>query len=50
MSSTKLDDGRVDSRFENYSGFWQKDLTKEAQVDSDNRIDNYTDIVNGALR
>jgi sterol 24-C-methyltransferase len=48
VSSSRLDDGRVDSRFENYSRFWQKDLTKEAQVDSDNRIDNYTDIVNGA--
>jgi sterol 24-C-methyltransferase len=50
MSSTELDHGRVDSSFENYSGFWQNDLTKEAQVDSDNRIDNYTDIVNGAPR
>jgi hypothetical protein len=48
MSSPKHDDGRVDSRFENYSRFWEKVLTKEAQVDLDNRIENYTDIVNGA--
>ncbi|KAH9975331.1 S-adenosyl-L-methionine-dependent methyltransferase [Lactifluus volemus] len=47
MSSTELHQGRVDSHFENYTRFWQKDLTKEAQVDSDNRIDNYTDVVDG---
>ena len=48
MSSTRLDDGRVGSRIENYSGFWQKDTSKEAQVDSDTRVENYTDVVNGA--
>jgi sterol 24-C-methyltransferase len=48
MSSTGLDDGRVGSRIENYSGFWQKDTSKESQVDSDTRIENYTDVVNGA--
>jgi sterol 24-C-methyltransferase len=48
MSSTRLNDGRVDSNFENFSQFWEKDLTKEAQVHSGNRIDNYTDVVNGA--
>ena len=48
MSSTSLDDGRVGSRIENYSGFWQKDTSKEAQVDSDTRVENYTDVVNGA--
>jgi hypothetical protein len=50
MSSTQLDDGRVGSRIENYSGFWQKDINKEAQVDSDTRVENYTDVVNGAAR
>jgi len=49
MSSTGLDDGRVGSRIENYSGFWQKDTSKEAQVDSDTRVENYTDVVNGAV-
>jgi len=47
MSAPKLDDGRVGSRIENYSDFWQKDTAKEAQVDSDNRLENYTDVVNG---
>jgi sterol 24-C-methyltransferase len=50
MSSTELHQGHVDSHFENYHRFWQNDLTKEAQVDLDNRIDNYTDVVNGAPR
>jgi sterol 24-C-methyltransferase len=50
MSSTQLDDGRIGSRIENYSGFWQKDINKEAQVDSDTRVENYTDVVNGAAR
>jgi sterol 24-C-methyltransferase len=49
MSAPKLDDGRVGSRIENYSDFWQKDTAKEAQVDSDNRLENYTDVVNGVL-
>jgi len=49
MSSSGLDDGRVGSRIKNYSGFWQKDTSKEAQVDSDTRVENYTDVVNGAV-
>jgi sterol 24-C-methyltransferase len=47
MSSTG--DGRVGSRIESYSGFWQKDANKEAQADSDTRVENYTDVVNGAV-
>jgi hypothetical protein len=49
MSASKLDDGRVGSRIENYSDFWQKDIRKEGQVESDNRLENYTDVVNGVL-
>ena len=49
MSASKLDDGRVGSRIENYSDFWQKDMRKEGQVESDNRLENYTDVVNGML-
>jgi len=50
MSPTQLDDGRVGSRIENYPGFWQKDIRKEAQVDSDIRVENYTEVVNGVAR
>ena len=41
------DDGRVGSRIENYAGFWQKDINKEAKVDSDVRLENYTEVING---
>lgn len=42
-----LADGRERSRISNYNDFWQKDLKKEAAVDTENRLDNYTDVVNG---
>ena len=42
-------DGRVGSRIENYSSFWQKDTSKEAQVDLDTRVENYTNVVNGPV-
>lgn len=42
-----LADGRVNSRIENYTQFWQKELSNEAKVDTDNRVDSYTDVVNG---
>ena len=41
------DDGRVGSRIENYAGFWQKDINKEAKADSDVRLENYTEVING---
>lgn len=47
MSQTQHEDGRVGSRIENYADFWQKDARKEAQVDSDIRVESYTDVVNG---
>ena len=50
MAATPLNDGRVGSRIENYAGFWQKDIQKEGQVDSDIRVENYTDVVNGTAR
>ena len=40
-------DGRVGRRIENYSAFWQKDLSKEGAADSENRLDSYADVVNG---
>ena len=41
-------DGRVGGRIENYTKFWQKDISKEANVDTDNRLDSYTDVINGS--
>lgn len=43
-------DGRVDNRIENYTKFWQKDVNKESEVDNENRLDSYTDVVNGEYR
>ncbi|KAK7054322.1 Delta(24)-sterol C-methyltransferase [Paramarasmius palmivorus] len=40
-------DGRSDSRIQNYSKFWHKDTSKETEVDNANRLNSYTDVVNG---
>ncbi|EIN08360.1 delta-sterol C-methyltransferase [Punctularia strigosozonata HHB-11173 SS5] len=40
-------DGRVNKRIENYTAFWQKDMSKEQTADTENRTENYTDVVNG---
>lgn len=50
MSSTVADvrdDGRQEQRVDAYTKFWQKDMSKEADVDNQNRLDSYTDVVNG---
>lgn len=49
MSSTTVqtDDGRIQNRIENYSKFWQKDPNKEQDVDNQNRLESYTEVVNG---
>lgn len=46
-SESTLADGRVKDRVANYTGFWQKDMSKEDTVDTENRLDSYTDVVNG---
>ncbi|KAH9911706.1 S-adenosyl-L-methionine-dependent methyltransferase [Fomitopsis serialis] len=40
-------DGRVNERIENYTKFWQKDISKDGADDTANRVDSYTDVVNG---
>ncbi|KAH8829486.1 delta-sterol C-methyltransferase [Flagelloscypha sp. PMI_526] len=40
-------DGRVTDRVDNYVKFWQKDKSKESAEDNSNRLENYTDVVNG---
>ena len=51
MSSTgvQLNDGRVESRVENYTKFWKADPTKEEEADNSKRLDSYTEVVNGEL-
>ncbi|KAI0687671.1 delta-sterol C-methyltransferase [Cytidiella melzeri] len=46
-SSSVTQDGRQSSRMEAYTKFWQKDMNKEKEVDTENRLDSYTEVVNG---
>jgi sterol 24-C-methyltransferase len=41
------EDGRQEERLGSYTKFWQKDASKEAEIDTSNRLDSYTDVVNG---
>ncbi|KAL5480775.1 ERG6 [Sanghuangporus weigelae] len=43
--STK--DGRIEKRVENYTAYWQKDVSKENDEGTQNRISSYADVVNG---
>ncbi|KAG1806977.1 S-adenosyl-L-methionine-dependent methyltransferase [Suillus subaureus] len=47
MDSIQYADGRQEKRVGNYTKFWQKDLGKESEVDNQNRVQSYTDVVNG---
>ncbi|KAG8843146.1 Delta(24)-sterol C-methyltransferase [Tulasnella sp. 330] len=47
MSTTAQADGRVESRVANYAGFFEKDSSKDSQAHMDNRLENYTDVING---
>ena len=41
------EDGRHQDRMEAYTKFWQKDMGNEKDIDTENRIGSYTDVVNG---
>jgi len=45
MATSK--DGRVGSRIEAYTKFWQQDPNTEKEADTKNRLDSYTDVING---
>lgn len=47
VATDSLADGRVGSRIENYTKFFQQDASKEADVDTENRLEHYTDVING---
>ena len=40
-------DGRVGERIGNYTKFWQSDLKQETNVEVENRLGDYTNVVNG---
>jgi sterol 24-C-methyltransferase len=46
---TTKTDGRVDSRIQNYTGFWQKDTQLDSPVDTDTRVENYKEVINGEI-
>jgi sterol 24-C-methyltransferase len=46
-NTTAMDDGRVQNRVENYTKFWKKDLKTEGEADNEERLEKYTDVVNG---
>jgi sterol 24-C-methyltransferase len=46
--TTKVEqDGREHERIGGYTQFWQKDLSKEQGINTDIRLEGYTDVVNG---
>lgn len=40
-------DARSEARVSNYTKFWNKDSAKDTETDKSNRLDQYTDLVNG---
>ncbi|KAG9313574.1 S-adenosyl-L-methionine-dependent methyltransferase [Chiua virens] len=45
--ATNHPDGRVNQRIDNYTKFWENDLNQENDASNENRLTNYTDVVNG---
>ena len=45
--SDTLKDGRVKSRLVNYTEFWDKDAARDGNLQKENRVENYTDVING---
>jgi sterol 24-C-methyltransferase len=46
-TATANADGRVHTRIANYTGFWEKEAAVDGEEHTVNRLDNYTDVVNG---
>jgi len=44
---TVMADGRVKERVSNYTGFWEKDSANDNETQKANRLENYTDVING---
>ena len=42
-------DGRIGDRIGGYTKFWDKDPSQESDTQNENRLDSYTDVVNGAF-
>jgi hypothetical protein len=46
----KAGDLRSETRTSQYSNFWNKDSAQDTEADKGNRLDQYTDVVNGKSR
>lgn len=40
-------DGRQGQRIDNYTKFWNQDMSQEVSADTEKRNESYTDVVNG---
>lgn len=40
-------DARSEARVSNYTKFWKKDSAQDGESDRENRLSQYTDLVNG---
>ena len=47
IESNTLADGRKRDRIANYTGYWQKEAAHDTETDTSNRLDSYTEVVNG---
>ncbi|OCH85645.1 hypothetical protein OBBRIDRAFT_838789 [Obba rivulosa] len=47
MTAPETGDGRVGSRIQNYTTYWQNDGEQDDKTGTENRVENYTDVVNG---
>lgn len=45
----KTGDLRSETRTSQYSNFWNKDSAQDTEADRANRLDQYTDVINGQL-
>ena len=45
--SDQHSDGRVNRRMNNYTKFWEEDLSKEDDGNNQNRLGKYAEVVNG---
>jgi len=46
-ATSTIADGRVKDRISNYTDFFHKDSAKDGDAEKENRLENYTDVVNG---
>ncbi len=46
-SNPSATDGRSEGRMQKYADFWDSDMKKEEKSHTENRLENYTEVING---